>query len=415
MVPRARPRPGPDAAGTLIIYAISVTGILGNTLVAPALPDIARDLDVSKGGIGLVVAAASLPGVVVAPVIGVAADRIGRRAVVIPCLVTFGVGALASMVAGSFTVLLASRLLQGFGAAGLVNLAVVMMGDRYEDPAERAEAIGRNGAVLTIGLAVLPALGGALTALAGWRASFAPCAVAFVVAVAAARYLPAGRPPQAQSLGEQLRGAGHYLRDRRVVAMNVAGLLGFVLIFGLVLTALPIDLDERFGTGPAMRGVVLGVSALAAAVVSLSMGRLARRFPTWDLVLAGFAIFAVSFVGVAAAPTVGLVTAAVVVYGVGEGLIIVTLQAYAAGLAPAAFRGVMVAIWVAAARGGQALGPILAGLSLHAVGPRGSFVAGAILSAVVALAVFVTRRSLTLPAISGGSPGPPGDRAPKIA
>src|SRR5205085_1519140 len=110
------------------------------------------------------VAAASLPGVVVAPIIGLGADRFGRRAVVLPCLVVFGLGGMAAMLAGSFPVLLAARLLQGFGAAGLVNLAVVMIGDRYDDPAERAAAIGRNGAVLTVGLAVLPALGGALTA-----------------------------------------------------------------------------------------------------------------------------------------------------------------------------------------------------------------------------------------------------------
>ncbi|MGH9037058.1 MAG: hypothetical protein ACRD0O_14950, partial [Acidimicrobiia bacterium] len=79
-VPRARPRPGEDregwqlAGGGVIIAAISLAGVLGNALVAPALPDIARALSVDNTGIGLVVAAASLPGVVVAPIIGVAAD-----------------------------------------------------------------------------------------------------------------------------------------------------------------------------------------------------------------------------------------------------------------------------------------------------------------------------------------------------
>src|SRR5207244_313689 len=49
-VPRARPRPGADGAGgILVIYAISLTGVLGNTLVAPALPDVARSLSVSPG------------------------------------------------------------------------------------------------------------------------------------------------------------------------------------------------------------------------------------------------------------------------------------------------------------------------------------------------------------------------------
>ncbi len=120
--------------GAVIIAAVSLAGVLGNAMVAPALPDIARALSVDDTGIGLVVAAASLPGVVVAPIIGVAADRLGRRAVVVPCLVVFGLGGLAAMAAPNFGVLIAARFGQGFGAAGLVNLAVVMIGDRHDDP-----------------------------------------------------------------------------------------------------------------------------------------------------------------------------------------------------------------------------------------------------------------------------------------
>ncbi|MGH8992497.1 MAG: MFS transporter, partial [Acidimicrobiia bacterium] len=231
------------AGGSVIIAAISLAGVLGNALVAPALPDIARALSVDDTGIGLVVAAASLPGVVVAPIIGVAADRFGRRIVVVPCLVVFGLGGIAAMAAPTFGVLIAARLLQGLGAAGLVNLAVVMIGDRHEGAVERAAAIGRNGAVLIGGLAVLPVVGGGLVALAGWRAAFAPMALTLLVALAAARMLPRGRPAGVAGLQDQMRAAGAALADRRVVAMLVIGYFAFVLVFGAVLTLLPIDLD----------------------------------------------------------------------------------------------------------------------------------------------------------------------------
>ena len=45
-----------------------------------------------------------------------------------------------------------SRLLLGFGSAGLINLAVVMIGDNWSG-ADRTRMIGRNSAVLTTGLA----------------------------------------------------------------------------------------------------------------------------------------------------------------------------------------------------------------------------------------------------------------------
>jgi MFS family permease len=381
--------------GAVIIAAISLAGVLGNALVAPALPDIARALSVDDTGIGLVVAAASLPGVVVAPVIGVAADRFGRRIVVVPCLVLFGLGGLAAMVAPSFGVLIAARLLQGLGAAGLVNLAIVMIGDRHEGAVERAAAIGRNGAVLTAGLAVLPVIGGGLVALAGWRAVFAPMALTLGVAIAAARVLPRGRPADVVRLPDQMRAAAASLADRRVVAMLVLGFWAFVLVFGLVLTVLPIDLDQRFGAGPALRGVILGLPALASVVVALAMGRLSSRFGTWDLVMAGFAVFALAFLGVAAAGSVALVGVTMVVYGVGETLVIVPLQAYAAGLAPAR-RGVMVAVWVSAVRAGQASGPVLAGLCLAALSPRGTIALGSVVSLAVAGAVLALRPRVSL-------------------
>jgi MFS family permease len=376
---------------TLVTASITLIGILANSMVSPALPDIADDLGVSDSGLGLVVAAASLPGVVVAPIIGVASDRFGRRAVILPCLVLFGLGGLGGMLAGSFEVLLASRFLQGFGGAGLVNLAIVLLGDHYEDPKERAAAIGRNSAVLTVGLALNPIVGGFLTDLGSWRLSFAPSLAAFAVALAVARLLPPGPPPQVTTLAEQLRGAAPYLRDRRVLTMNTAGLFGFMLVFGVILTVLPIDLDERFGIGAAGRGVIVSLAALTASGVSLAMGRLSARRSTWDLVLAGFAIFAVAFAGAAAAPSVGLAGMAVAGYGIGEGLVIVPLQAYAAGLAPAQYRGLMVAVWVSAARGGQALGPVLAGVCIGAVGVRGSYLMASAAAAGMALLLLAVR------------------------
>jgi MFS family permease len=316
--------------------------------------------------------------------------------VVVPCLVVFGLGGLAAMLAPSFPVLLVARFVQGFGAAGLVNLAIVMIGDRYDDAAARAAAIGRNGAVLTTGLAALPLVGGVLVQVGGWRAAFAPYGLALVGALGAARVLPPGRPPGGRTLGQQLRGAGRLLRDPRVAVMNGLGIAGFILVFGAVLTVLPVHLHDRFGVGPAWRGVVIGLPAASAVAVSLRMGRLARRYHTWDLVLAGFAIFAVGFAGAALAPTAPLVAVAMTVYGLGEALVIVTLQTYAAGLAPVGYRGLMVAVWVSAARAGQASGPVLAGLCLDAVGSRGAFLVASAAAALTAGAVAVTRRSVSL-------------------
>lgn len=380
---------------TLVVYAISITGILANTLITPVLPEIKDHFNLDSGDAGLMVSLASVPGIVVAPLLGLVSDRIGRRATVIPCLIVFGIGGLLGMIAPSYTLLLAARLIQGFGAAGLINLAVVILGDRHEG-VTRARAIGRNAAAITLGLAVLPALGGLLGDIGGWRASFIPYVFAFGVAGMVARMLPRDEPhADVPPLRETLRGARPYLRDRRVAVMAPVGFIIFVLVFGLVLTALPLFLDEKFALGASERGLILGAPAAASVIVALTIGRLSRRFGTWQMVMAGLAFFVVSFLMLSNTAALAVVVGAALLYGLGEGLTIVPLQTYSTTIAPAAYRGVVVGVWVAAVRAGQSAGPWLAGRMLESSDFSSVFLAGAIVAGALLLAVLVVIRFLS--------------------
>jgi MFS transporter, ACDE family, multidrug resistance protein len=106
-----------------VILSITLTGILANVLVTPVAPDIAKDFGVGATGVGLVLGSATAPGILLAPIIGVLADRYGRRSVVVPCLTVFGIAGGLAAFAPTFPILLALRFLQGCGAAGLINLA----------------------------------------------------------------------------------------------------------------------------------------------------------------------------------------------------------------------------------------------------------------------------------------------------
>ncbi|MEZ5215938.1 MAG: MFS transporter [Ilumatobacteraceae bacterium] len=134
---------------------MTITGILANTLISPNIPDILADLGQPKSRAGLLVGIGPLPGVVVAPIIGILADRLGRRRVLVPCLVVFGVFGLVAAAAPDFGVMLVARFLQGVGSAGLINLGIVLIGDHW-DGMERTRLVGRNAAVLTICLATVP-------------------------------------------------------------------------------------------------------------------------------------------------------------------------------------------------------------------------------------------------------------------
>jgi MFS family permease len=363
----------------VLIFAITVTGIMANTMIAPAIPDILTSLGVAQSRAGFLLAAATLPGVVVAPVIGLLADRYGRREVLVPCLAVFGLAGGLSSFAPTFSVLIGLRLIQGVGSAGLINLAVVVIADHWHG-ADRARIIGQNSAVLTVSLAVLPPLGGTLTDLVGWRASFAPYWMGVVTAAVAAKVLGAS-PRLEVRVGEQVREALGYLRSARVLAAMGSGMTLFVLIFGLMLTVLPLYLAEDFGLSATERGLVLGVPALTATAGALALGRLTVRFGPRRLILTGTAVVTVALAIVAQAPVLAVIVIGALLYGFGEGVTIPSLQAIVAGSAPPSSRGSVVAVWVGGVRAGQTAGPLLAGVALGHLGSSGTFWAGAGLAA----------------------------------
>lgn len=388
------------AAGTrsrpplVLVFSITLTGILANTLIVAPLPDILEDFDLSDGAAGVLVAAATLPGIVIAPVIGLLADRFGRRKVLIPCLVVFGLAGLGAAFAPSFGVLLAMRLLQGFGSAGLINLAVVLLGDYWEGH-DRARLIGYNAAVLTVSVAVFPALGGVLAQLGGWRWSFAPYSLAMLTALAVWALLPPRATPAPVALGTQVRNTLAVLRVPVVFGAVSFGFVLFVLIFGLFLTAMPILLEDDFGLDAGVRGLILAFPAAGSTLAALTLGRTRRRFGARRLVLCSTVLFVVGFTTIGLADVLVLLFAGALLYGLGEGASIPTVQDLVAGAAPESSRAAVVAAWVGAARAGQTVGPLLAGLSLGAVGPSTTFVIGGIVSAVLLVAQLTVRLDRT--------------------
>ena len=363
-----------------LIFSVTITGILANTLVGPAIPDILEAFDQPDSRAGLFVAAGTLPGIAMAPAIGVLADRFGRRTVLVPCLVAFGAFGLLSALAPSFGALLVLRLLQGVGSAGLINLAVVIIGDHWTG-LDRARLVGQNAAVLTLSLAVFPPLGGLLTELGGWRLSFAPYVVGLATAALIYRRLDANRPAAGVTLREQLSGARSAIRHRDVLGSVTIGVIIFMLIFGLFLAALPVHLEREFGLSAGQRGLVIAAPALTSTFTALRLGWLRARFGVVALLSGAAVLFTVAFAIIGVAPTLPLLLVGAMLYGLGEGVFIPTLQDVVAGASTAAQRGAVVAVWVGAARAGQTAGPLLASASYGVVGTGTTFVLGGALAA----------------------------------
>jgi MFS family permease len=266
----------------------------------------------------------------------------------------------------------------GVGAAGLINLAIVIIGDHW-DGKERVTQVGRNAAVITVGLALMPLTSGMLASVGGWRLSLAPSALALVVAAVAWNRLDDVRPPHASvTLNDQLRSAAAVLRTPTIAATIASGFLLFVMIFGLFLTTLPVHLEQEFSLSAAPRGVLIAIPSITSTLVALNLARLRSRFGLRALLVVGAASLGVSLLTVGASPTVAGVVVGLLVYGLGEGAIIPSLQETAVARASPAQRGVVLATWVAAVRLGQSIGPLLFAAMFDRIGTSATLMLGSL-------------------------------------
>jgi MFS family permease len=358
-----------------LVFTVSLTSIMGNTLLAPAIPDILDSFGREAGSSGLLVAAIPLPGIVVAPVIGILADRFGRRRVLVPCLAIFGAAGAMVALAPTFEVLLLARLLQGFGSAGLVNLGVVIISDNFEG-LERTHWIGRNSSALILALAVFPIASGLITDRFGWRWALAPYTLSLVTAAVAWRVLEPDRPKTTLAIRQQLGGIGTAVRNPVIASALGGGALAFAVTFGAFLTALPTHLEEDFGLSASWRGVIIGLPGIPAFVTAFNFARIRRRWRTGLVLIVCSMLWVVGFLFVGLAGSVAVLVVGALLYGTADGALIPSLQDTTSRFAPASHRATVLATWTGCARAGQATGPLVTGAVLGAAGSTWGILTG---------------------------------------
>jgi EmrB/QacA subfamily drug resistance transporter len=166
---RDSPRAPRYVVGTVCIGAFM--GQLDVSIVTLALPHIGADLHVGTGAVQWVALSYLLMLTGTLAAVGQLADRFGRKLLYTYGFAVFTVGSVLCGLAPNLGLLIAARLLQGFGAALLQANSVALIAATLPRR-QLARGIGVQGAAQAIGLALGPVLGGLLLALGGWRLIF---------------------------------------------------------------------------------------------------------------------------------------------------------------------------------------------------------------------------------------------------
>lgn len=356
-----------------IVFGVSLIAVLGVASVTPAFPTLAAALEVPPEKIGLLVTVFTLPTVLLGPVLGILADRLGRKTILVPSLFLFAIAGAACALARDFNLLLVLRFLQGVGAASLLSLSVTLVGDLFSGK-ERATAMGYNASVSSIGTALYPIVGGALATL-GWYYPFLLPLVAIPIGLLVLS-LKNPESKSSQSLKEYLGNAWKSVKQRQILGLFIASTANFILLYGAYVTYLPQLIKESFNASPFTIGMILSSISVAIALTSSQLGRLTRAFSETILIRASFGLFALALAIVPFVPNIWLLLVPTTIFGVGLGIGFPSIQTLLAVLAPKGYLATVMSVNGMFFGLGQTLGPLLMGFAFSLGGINSVFFAG---------------------------------------
>src|SRR3954447_20633223 len=272
------------------LYAAGFTTAFGAHGIAANLGSFSDDAVTSLLVLGGLLALYDGAEVVLKPIFGSLADRIGGKPVILGVLMAFVVASALYAFAGSPAWLWVARLGQGAGAAAFSPAASALVA-RLNPGAKRGRAFGSYGFYKSIGYTLGPLLGGVLVWAGGLRLLFAVMAVcAAVVAVAVAYAVPAVPPlPRTRQTVADL---ARRLADRSFLAPT-ASLAAATAALSVGVGFLPVS-GAAAGLGSVATGAAVSVLAATAAIVQPKAGHAldAGRLGTRTGLLAGLLIAA---------------------------------------------------------------------------------------------------------------------------
>lgn len=373
------------------LYAAGFVTAFGAHSIASGLGALTREQHASLLTLGVVLAVYDGAEVVLKPVFGSLADRIGPRSVLLGGLVAFALASGAFVLAGDPALVAVTRLGQGAAAAAFSPAAGALVA-RLSPEQRRGRAFGGYGAWKGLGYTLGPLLGGVAIAIGGFGALFGVLAgLAALTALWAVLVVPAAPPlpRRRQTVVDLARwlGRSRFLAPTATLAATTGALavgVGFLPVRG-----------AAAGLGPVVTGAAVSVLAVCSALVQPWSGRAhdAGRLPARPGMALGLAMTAAGLVIAALVPGPGGVLGAAAVIGAGVGSATPLGFAHLAATAPPERLGRTMGAAEVGRELGDAGGPLLVGAVAAAVSLSGGLIAFAAVVAVLSAVVGAHRRA----------------------
>ncbi|MDX2007114.1 MAG: MFS transporter [Meiothermus sp.] len=311
MAPTARSADSFVVRATLL--AASMLTIMSGATIAPALPAMQERFKHEPGSeleVRLVLTIIGLAIAVFSPLVGWAADRYGRKPLLLFSLALYALAGVSGFFAQSVGQLLIGRVILGLAVAGTMNASSALIADYFQGAA-RNRFVGLQSAFTGFGGVVFLPLGGILAGL-DWHYPFLVYLASLLIlpTALAALYEP---PKQAAQPGT----AGSL--PASVWPLYLLAFAGMVLFYVGPANG-PFRLQRDFGVSASQTGFLVAFMTLVTALTALQYSRVRSRLEFPQISGLGLLLMGLGWVVVGLAPGIPVVLLGFVLVGLGAGL-----------------------------------------------------------------------------------------------
>ncbi len=359
-----------------------------------ASPGIAAEWGVDRAALGLVLSMELIGMALGSVLIGGLADRIGRRPIIILCLLIMAAGMIAAAFAHDVVSLSAYRLATGLGIGGMLASVNAIVAE-YSNNKRRHLCVTIMAAGFPIGAVAGGAVASQMLNHYSWHAVFllgagftlALLPVVLFMLPESVAYLAKARPKRAlERINATLKRMGHPTVDelpevearasrveglfskrwRALLALLTIAYFAHIMAFYYILKWIP-KIVVDMGFSPSLAGGVLVWANVGGAVGAIVLGLFSQRFNVKWLVagalVASAGMLTVFGLGYETLAQLSLVAAAA---GFCTNAAVVGLYALMASYLPTELRAGGTGFVIGMGRGGAALGPVVAGIMFAA-------------------------------------------------
>lgn len=362
----------------LKLWAGQGISFVGDAVSMVALVILVFQITGSASAVGGLLFARLLP-TLASPLVGVLADRLDRRIILVACDLARAAFVVGVVFTRDIVLLYALTFLMGV-ARTFFNPTIRAAFPGVVGSGDLTRANALISGTFSTSIAVGPALGGLLVATVGVNAAFLLDAATYVISAVFLVLIPLARPERDEDAGfaQELRAGFGYLARARIPLAVVIGAFLTILTINATVPAEVFLAKETFGAGDAGYGVLVGLWGAGMVLGSVLMAVVGSRGNLVAIYFLGIFVSAVALAGAGISPTFALALGALTVAGAANGIDNVTTDTILQKRVPDALLGRVFAVRFLTYSTGEVLAYLAGGLIVDAVGPRSTYlIAGA--------------------------------------